>query len=353
MKIGITGLPYVGKTTIFNAVTGANAFPSSRDRPNISVIKVPDIRIDNLADIFKPKKTVYADLTFIDTAGLAASDKNRCSEENIAIQSVKQSDAIAAVIPLFEGADMQPKKDIDNIEAEFILSDLSSIENRLARIEKQSRGLKDRINKEEYNLLIKCMDSLEHEKPLRTLPFTESEIKLIRSFQFLSLKPVLYILNISEDKLGKDQEAATEEFEKYIKLPYTTCISICGKVEFEISQLSKEDAQEFLSEMGVAESSLSKVIRISYDILKLISFFTVGKDEVKAWTIKRGTTASSAAGVIHSDIERGFIRAEVVGYNNFIQCGSLSEAKRKSALRLEGKNYIVKDGDIINFRFNV
>lgn len=360
MKIGIIGLPYSGKTTVFNALTGSSAKiggGGAAAKPNISVVKVPDERIDILAKMFKPKKVVYADLTFTDVVGLTGEATERGKD---IIQSIKTVDAIAHVIRFFEyGKPPSPKSDIQNIESELMLSDLSVIENRLQRIEKQSRVAKGKDTEEEKKVLEKCKASLESEKPLRTLQLSEEESRILRGFQLVSSKPMLMILNTGEDSIGKEIQDAdrfaslTTGIKSCLSQPNTAILQICGKIEMEIAQLEEKEAALFIKEMGIDEPGLTRLIRTAYSLLGLISFFTVGEDEVRAWTIKKGAKASQAAGAIHSDIEKGFIRAEVISYEDLIKYGSLTEGKKKGVLRLEGKEYEVKDGDIINFRFNV
>jgi GTP-binding protein YchF len=352
MKIGIIGLPYSGKTTVFNALTGSSAKiggGGAAAKPNISVVKVPDERIDILTKMFNPKKVVYADLTFTDVAGLTGEATERGKD---IIQSIKIVDAIAHVVRLFEyGKPPSPKSDIQNIESELMLSDLSVIENRLQRIEKQARVAKGKDTEEEKKVLEKCKASLESEKPLRTLHLPEDESRILRGFQLVSSKPMLMILNTGEDLIGK--EIQDSDIKSYLSQPNTAILQICGKIEMEIAQLEEKEAALFIKEMGINEPGLTRLIRTAYGLLGLISFFTVGEDEVRAWTIRKGAKAAQAAGAIHSDIEKGFIRAEVIGCEDLMKCGSLTEGKNKGLLRLEGKEYEVKDGDIINFRFNV
>ncbi|MBI3814358.1 MAG: redox-regulated ATPase YchF [Nitrospinae bacterium] len=352
MKIGIIGLPYSGKTTVFNALTGSSAKiggGGAAAKPNISVVKVPDERIDILTKMFNPKKVVYADLTFTDVAGLTGEATDRGKD---IIQSIKIVDAIAFCIRLFEyGKPPSPKSDILNIESELMLSDLSVIENRLHRLDKQTRAAKSKDTEEEKRVLEKCKAYLESEKSLRTVQISEEESRILRGFQLVSSKPMLMILNTGEDLIGK--EIQDSDIKNYLSQPNTAILQICGKIEMEIAQLEEKEAALFIKEMGINEPGLTRLIRTAYGLLGLISFFTVGEDEVRAWTIRKGAKAVQAAGAIHSDIEKGFIRAEVIGYEDLMKCGSLTEGKNKGLLRLEGKEYEVKDGDIINFRFNV
>ncbi|MBI4378092.1 MAG: redox-regulated ATPase YchF [Nitrospinae bacterium] len=353
MKIGIIGLPYSGKTTVFNALTGATAkiggFGAPGGKPHVSVVKVPDMRIEILAKMFEPEKVAYADLTFMDVS----LPKGEATErEKDTLQSIKNVDAIAHVIRLFEnGKPPTTKSDIQNIDSELMLSDLTVIESRLDKIEKQIRLGKGKGLDDEKRILEKCKACLESENPIRTLHLSEGESKILRGFQLVSSKPMLLILNTGEELIGK--EIQDPDIKTYLAQPNTAVFQICGKIEMEIAQLEEKEAHLFLKELGIQEPGLNRLIRASYDLLGLISFFTVGDDEVRAWTTRKGAKAVHAAGVIHSDIEKGFIRAEVIGYEDLIKCGSLTEGRNRGLLRLEGKEYEVRDGDIINFRFNV
>lgn len=352
MKIAITGKPFVGKTTIFKAITGVSEDLHLIDKPNVGTVKVPDPRLDFLSEVFQPKKTTYAEIVFADFVGFE-NVSNSMEKYGAAINQLKTTDAMAIVCKLFDqDKNFSPSSDIENWQSELLLADLQIIENRLERINKLSKGKKNPLNENEKKLLFVCKDCIESGKPLRSLELGEDEKKLLRGFQMLSIKPVIAIYNIPETSLGKAQNNIYQS-PQLKACPDMTVTTICGEMELEIFQLEKNDRKEFMKEMDIDEPGLNKLIRTAYDQLGLISFFTVGKDEVKAWTIRKNTAAVMAAGAIHSDIEKGFIRAQIISFKDFKSCGSLSEGKNKGLVKLEGKNYIVQDGDIIEFRFNV
>lgn len=371
LKIAIIGLANSGKTTIFNALTGLNLettiYPTITAEPHIGMVQVPDIRVDKLAGIYKPKKTTHAAVEYIDYIGITKGD---IEQNRKVFDLIKDADAIVHVIRGFEDdsiihplgneiprgvshCGLDPGRDAETIELEMIFGDLELIEKRLERME---QGLKrgKKPDELERKLLVKCREVLEEETPLRGLEFSEEEQKVMRHLQFMSIKPELVALNINENDINSEKTGtAISKLKVILKGRQVNVLSLCGKIEMEIAQLSSDDAEVFLDDLGIPEPALNKLIRVSYDLLGLISFLTVGEDEVRAWTISRGMNALKAAGKIHSDIERGFIRAEVVSYENFILDGSMAAARGKGLLRLEGKTYEVKDGDIINFRFNV
>lgn len=366
MRLPITGLANSGKTTIFNALTGlghpTSLYITREMEPQIASVKVPDKRLDNLSRLFKPAKVTHATVEYIDYIGLTRGDINHNRK---VFDLVKDADAIVHVIRAFEDeavihplGNLDPLRDLEAVEFEFIFGDLELVTKRLQRIE-EARKKGKRPNEEEIRVLLKCKDALESEKPLRFIHFDEEEQKILRSMQFLSDKPEVIVFNTDEYMSATDKEALIEGARRYFMKLDTNfedkakIITLSGKIESELSQMTPEEQKEFLSGLGIDEPALNKLIRISYSLLRYISFFTVGEDEVKAWTIKEGTNAQKAAGKIHSDMERGFIRAEVVSYEDFIKEGSLASLREKGLLRLEGKDYIVKDGDIINFRFNV
>ena len=361
MKIAITGLANSGKTTIFNALTGLNLettiYPTLTAEPHLGVVKVPDSRIEKLAAIYKPKKTTYATVEYVDYIGITKGD----IEQNKKVSDlIKDVDAVVHVVRGFEDesivhplGNVNPARDAETVELEMIFGDLELVEKRLERMEQgKKRGKKP--DETEKKVLLKCKEILEKETPLRDIEFSEEEQKTMRNLQFMSIKPVVIVLNVSEKDLNSEETAGTtSELQKFFKGKQVKVLNLCGKIEMEIAQLSPEEASAFLDDLGIHEPALNRLIHVSYDLLGLISFLTVGEDEVRAWTIKKGTDAQKAAGKIHSDIERGFIRAEVVSFDDFISHGSMSAAREKGLLRLEGKTYEVKDGDIINFRFNV
>ena len=361
MKIAIIGLANSGKTTIFNALTGQNlettVYPTMSAEPHMGVVKVPDVRIDRLGEIYRPKKITFATVEYIDYMGLTKGDMD---QNRKVFDLIKDADAIVHVVRGFTDEtvvhpleSLDDRRDAETLELEMIFGDLELVEKRLQRMDEgMKRGKKP--DETEKRVLLKCKDVLEQEKPLRDIEFSEEEEKSMRHLQFMSIKPEVIALNISEADLNS--EGASQqmtELQSFYRGRQVKVISLCGKIEMELAQLSADEARVFLDDLGIEEPALNKLIHVSYDLLGLISFLTCGEDEVRAWTISRGMNAQHAAGKIHSDIERGFIRAEVVSYDDFIAQGGMSGAREKGQLRLEGKTYEVRDGDIINFRFNV
>ncbi|MFO0753434.1 MAG: redox-regulated ATPase YchF [Thermodesulfovibrionales bacterium] len=365
MKLAIIGLSNSGKTTVFNALTGQNLettlYPTVSGEPNYGTVKVPDERIDRLAEVFKPKKITYATVEYIDYVGLTKGDM---TQNRRVFDLIKDVDAIVHVVRDFSNDavahplnEVNPLRDIETLEMELVFGDLEFVEKRLERIEEAAKKGK-KPNEAEKKLLLKCREILEKEIPLRNAGFSEEEEKLMRPLQFISTKPEVIVLNTGEEDLNAERSASLQQaVEKYVDEKgigeTTKVVTLCGKIEMEIAQLNAEEARVFLDDLGIGEPALNKLIHLSYRLLGLVSFLTSGEDEVRAWTITRGMTAQKAAGKIHSDIERGFIRAEVVHYDDFISSGGMSAARDKGLFRLEGKTYEVKDGDIINFRFNV
>jgi GTP-binding protein YchF len=361
LKIAIIGLANSGKTTIFNALTGQSLettlYPTLGGEPHIGVVKVPDARIDKLNGIYKPKKTTFATVEYVDYIGLTKGDM----EQNRKVfDLIKDADAIVHVVRGFEDESVMhplesvnPRRDAETLELEMVFGDLELVDKRLQRMEEgMKRGKKP--DETEKKVLLKCKEILEQEKPLRDIQFTEDEQKSMRHLQFMSIKPEVILMNVSEADLNSEKaEKALEELKVYYHGEHIKILKLCGKIEMEIAQLSADEAKAFLDDLGIEEPALNRLIHVSYDLLGLISFLTCGEDEVRAWTISKGMNAQKAAGKIHSDIERGFIRAEVVSYDDFIAQGGMSGARDKGLFRLEGKTYEVKDGDIINFRFNV
>lgn len=344
MKLGIIGLPQSGKSTIFEALTKSVSDTSHKGENRISTIRVPDKRIDILSEIYRPRKTIYAQVEyFLPATGGAKTDQ---AKEQGSWTAVRECDALIHVIRNHTGAGfekMTPQEDFRNLEQELILADLLVVEKRLERIElDQKRGKK--ADPRELALLIECRRNLENESPLRRLAELSSAREL-RGFTLLSAKPMLVLFNNDDDDYEMPQVDSLASLEN--------CLVIRGKLEQELAQMSAEEAVDFLKEFNIGESAMNRVIRESYSILGLISFFTVGADEVRAWTIKKGTQAVDAAEVIHSDMKKGFIRAEVLAYDDLMEAETYANARKKGTVRLEGKTYEVKDGDIINFRFNV
>lgn len=361
MKIAITGLANSGKTTIFNALTGMDLettiYATVVPEPRLGVVKVPDARIDKLSEIFKPKKTNYATVEYMDYIGLTKGDM----EQNRKVfDLIKDVEAVVHVIRGFEDEQVihplggvNPKRDAETVELEMIFGDLELVDKRLDRMEQgMKRGKKP--DEAEKKLLLKCKEILEGERPLRDVEFTEEEQRGMSHLQFMSIKPLVVVVNAGEKDMNSEETAATVALlQSLFTGKRVRVLSLCGKIEMEIVQLPSDEAAAFLDDLGIKEPALNKLIHVSYDLLGMISFLTTGEDEVRAWTIRKGMNAQKAAGKIHSDIERGFIRAEVVSFDDFIALGSMSAARDRGLLRLEGKTYEVKDGDIINFRFNV
>jgi len=374
MQIGIVGMPYVGKTTVFNALTKSSAetgsYAAHKDA-NVSVVKVPDDRLEPLRAIFKPKKLVYAEIEYIDVAGMrkgavenGSMDARLLARNEVERRSffsdLRNVDALAHVVRVFEDdkvphvdGSVYPKRDIENLNMELALADLQIIEKRLDRLAKELRTSKDANLIREQELLQKFQSLLESDIPLRETEISAGEERMVRGYQFLTQKPLLLMLNIGEDQI-EDSERLLAQFAEYAKKPNTGVIAVCAKIEMEIAQLEDdEEASLFLEEMGLGESAMTRVIHTSYDLLGLITFFTGGDNEVRAWTVPNGTTALAAAGTIHSDMERGFIRAETIQAEDLIKCGSLAKAREAGLLRLEGKEYVVLEGDFLTIRFSV
>ncbi|MBF0338422.1 MAG: redox-regulated ATPase YchF [Nitrospirae bacterium] len=361
MNIAISGLSNAGKTTIFNALTGLNVettiYPSVTEAPHRGSVKVPDERVDWLTGVFKPKKTTYSTIEYTDFIGLTRGDADNNRK---VLDTLKDADAIVDVLRAFNDPavvhpenSVDPLRDAKTLEVEWVLSDLELVEKRLTRMADAARRGK-KPDDAEKKLLIKCKEHLENEHPLSTLPLSPDEWKSLRHLQFVSAKPRIIVLNISEDDIGKSTVGEmVAGIAEALQCKRQHIIPLCGKIEMEIGQLQPDEARDFLSDLGISEPACNRLISVCYEALELISFLTVGEDEVKSWTINRGSNAVAAAGKIHSDIERGFIRAEVVSYDAFKAAGSMAEARKHGSVILQGKTYLVQDGDIINFRFNV
>lgn len=352
MKAGILGFARSGKTTLFNALTGANAAVGAygNREANVAVIKVPDERVEALSQIFNPKKKTFAEIEFVDIAPNESGEDQKALDA-AALRALKTTDALVHVVRAFDNdAVMHPlggvnaARDAETMDEELKLSDLLIIEKRIERLEKERR--KD----QEYDLMCRCRGHIESGAPLRTLTFTPREMELLVGFAFLSQKPLMLVGNYGESAIGGENPAGLRA---YAEAQGLMLIDLCGAMEMEIAQLPEEDRAEFRESLGLGEESKARFIKAAYDMLGLMSFLTMGPDEVRAWTIFKNTPAVESAAAIHSDIKRGFIRAEIVSYEDFIALGTLVKAKEQGKLRLEGKEYIVQDGDIINFRFNV
>jgi ribosome-binding ATPase len=362
VQVTIVGLPGSGKTTVFNALTGGNAetggFSGGRAAPNMSVVKVPDERVERLAALFKPKKTTHADVTYVDVAIPAGAAREGTINPDVLAQ-VRNADALLHVARAFDdpaaAVPADAWRDVDELDLEFTVADLSVIEKRLEKLATQGRhgsqAEREAAQREE-EVLRRIEPHLSEGHPIRSLSLTDDEELILRGYRFLTQKPVLIVLNIDDGRLPEASSLEAAGRERYAQ-PHSDVAALAGKIEAEIGELPDDDARLFMDDLGISEPSRGRVIGLTYGLLGLFSFFTAGEDECRAWTLRRGSTAVDAAGAIHSDLARGFIRAQVIGVDELLDAGSMAEARKRGTLRQEGKGYLVNDGDVIEVLFNV
>ena len=362
LTAGIVGLPNVGKSTLFNAITKKNIlaanYPFATIDPNVGVVIVPDSRLDFLNDLYKPKSLVPTAFEFTDIAGLVKGASNGEGLGNKFLSHIREVDAIVEVVRCFDDTNIihvennvDPIRDIEIINIELILSDLEIIMNRINKIGKKASMSKDKEIKKEALLLERIKDALEKNIPIRQLSFEDDEWALIKHFNLITAKPIIYMANVSEDELGGN--SYVESVKEYASKEGSEVVVVCAKIEEELSMLDDADRIEFLEALGITESGLDKLIKATYSLLGLATYFTAGSDEVRAWTFKKGMKAPECAGIIHTDFQKGFIKAEVMSYDDLVSCGDEKKVKENGKMRLEGKEYLMQDGDICYFRFNV
>ena len=363
MKMGIVGLPNVGKSTLFNAITKAGAecanYPFCTIEPNVGVVAVPDERLEKLAEIYHPQKVTPAVIEFVDIAGLVKGASHGEGLGNKFLSHIREVDSIVEVVRCFEDTNIvhvdgsiNPIRDIETINLELIFADMETVQKRIDNAKKKLKA--DKKYQLEVDTFEKISRALESGKLARTVVLNEEEVEIAKDAFLLTMKPILYVANISENQLENvDEDENVKKVVEYAKAENAQVIPLCVKIEEELATLDGEEEKEMLEALGLQESGLDRVIKASYDLLGLMSFLTAGEPEVRAWTIKKGTKAPQAAGKIHSDIEKGFIRAEIVSYNDLIKSGSIANAREKGLMRSEGKDYIMQDGDVVLFRFNV
>ncbi len=364
LKAGIVGLPNVGKSTLFNAITNnkilAANYPFATIDPNVGVVNVKDERIDNLSKLYKPERTIYTSFEFTDIAGLVKGASTGEGLGNQFLSHIRETDAIVEVVRCFEDNNIihveegiDPIRDIEIINLELVLSDLEIVTNRINKIKKKVESNRDKDSLLEYQTLTKSKEALEKNIPLRSVEFNKEEQEILKNFNFITIKPIIYLANIKEDELTNEDNKYVKQVKEYALKENAKVISICAKIEYELSELDEDERQEMLAALGLDTSGLDKVIKATYELLGLETYFTVGKDEVRAWTYKKGMNAKKCAGIIHTDFEKGFIKAEVISYSDMIKYGSEIKVREAGRARLEGKDYIMQDGDICHFRFNV
>ena len=363
LKAGIVGLPNVGKSTLFNAITKKNIlaanYPFATIDPNVGTVTVPDIRLQKLEDMYIPERTIATSFEFTDIAGLVKGASQGEGLGNKFLSHIREVDAICHVVRCFEDDNIihvengiDPIRDIEIINVELAISDLEIVNGRIARISKKAQTNRDKEALTELETLQKAKDALEKGIPLRLIEFTNEELLLLKNFNLITIKPMIYLANVSENEILNDNKYVNI-VEEYAKNEESITIKVCAKLESELSELNDDDKLEMLKVVGIEESGLDKLIKTTYDILGLATYFTVGSDEVRAWTFRKGMNAKECAGIIHSDFEKGFIKAEVISYEDLIRYGSELKVRENGRARLEGKDYIMQDGDICHFRFNV